>query len=198
MTRRGLCLGITLIILFGGAVPAPAMLQKLNEEQTKEAILLGKRSVKLDIFDFLKEWMVDLGNDKGTAFIITEFLALANASRDAALRQLELNKFDIEDTLAKSSGKMVFRVTVFGGKADFARDYTASIQAGAKVVPTTFWKNNEGESYGDGKSRPAFVADNDYYFPSDGIDPNSKITLVVHDKDGKDVVKFDFDLAKLR
>lgn len=198
MTRRGLCLSITFAILLAGAEPAPAMLQKLNDEQTKDAILFGKRSVKLDIFDFLKEWMVDLGNDKGTAFIITEFLALANASRDAALRQLELNKFDIEDTLAKSSGKMVFRVTVFGAKADFAKDYTASIQAGSKIIPTTFWKNNEGESYGDGKNRPAFVADNDYYFPSDGIDPNGKITLVVHDKDGKDVVKFDFDLAKLR
>jgi hypothetical protein len=189
---------MTLAILVGSTAPAPAMLQKLNDEQTKDAIILGKRSVKIDIFDFLKEWMVDLGNDKGTAFIITEFLALSNASRDAALRQLELNKFDIEDTLAKSSGKMVFRVTVFGSKADFAKDYTASIQAGSKVVPTTFWKNNEGESYGDGTSRPAYVADNDYYFPSEGIDPNAKITLVVHDKDGKDVVKFDFDLAKLR
>ena len=197
--KRRLVGGIAgVIALLISAQPAPAMLQKLNDEQTKEAILFGKRSVKQDVMDFIKEWSADLGNDKGTAFLITEFLALANASRDAALRSMELNKFDIEDTLAKSSGKIVFRVSVFGSNAAFAKDYTAIIRSGAKTIPTTFWKNGDGEQYGDGKSHPAFVSDNDYYFPSEGVDFNAPLALVVQDREGKEVARFSFDLAKLR
>jgi hypothetical protein len=42
------------------------------------------------------------------------------------------------------------------------------------------------------------VTDSDFYFPAEGIDPNSLITQMVQDKDGKEVAKFQFDLAKIR
>lgn len=176
---------------------AHAMMQKLTPEQRDAAIKYGKRGVRTDVMDFIKEWSVNNG-DKGFAFIITEFLALAFAAQQAAMRSAELNNFDIEDTLAKSAGKLVFRVTLFGDTNSFAKDYTAVVQTGEKTVPATFWNNPPGESYGDGKTKPAFVTDSDFYFPAEGIDPNATITLLVKDKDGKEVTKFQFDLAKMR
>jgi hypothetical protein len=174
-----------------------AMLQKLSPEQREDAIKYGKRGIRTDVPDFIKEWSVDNGNS-GFAFMITEFLALAFAARQSALQSAELNTFDIEDTLAKSSGKLVFRVSLFGKTDSFSRDYTAVLRVGEKTFPSTFWNNSPGETYGDGKEKPAFVADSDFYFPSEGIDPGSVITLVVQDKDGKDVSSFLFNLAKMR
>ena len=174
-----------------------AMMQKLTPEQRDAAIKYGKKGVRMEVSDFIKEWSVNNG-DKGFAFIITEFLALAFASQQSAMKSAELNNFDIEDTLAKSAGKLVFRVTLFGSTDSFAKDYTAVVRAGDKTVPATFWNNPPGESYGDGKTKPAFVTDSDFYFPADGIDPNSTITLAVQDKEGKEVTKFQFDLAKMR
>jgi hypothetical protein len=174
-----------------------AMMQKLSPEQRDDAIKYGKRSVKMDVPEFIKEWSVDNGNN-GFAFIITEYLALAFAARQAALQSSELNNFDIEDTLAKSSGKLVFRVSLFGNTDSFTKDYTAVLRVGDKAFPSTYWNNPPGEAYGDGKTKPAFVADSDFYFPSEGLDPNSVVLFVVQDKDGKDVSKLSFNLAKMR
>ncbi len=174
-----------------------AMMQKLSPEQRDDAIKYGKRSVKMDVPEFIKEWSIDNGNN-GFAFIITEYLALAFAARQAALQSSDLNPFDIEDTLAKSSGKLVFRVSLFGNTDSFSKDYTAVLRVGDKVFPSTYWNNPPGEAYGDGKTKPAFVADSDFYFPSEGLDPNSVVLFVVQDKDGKDVSKFSFNLAKMR
>ncbi|HTN44261.1 MAG TPA: hypothetical protein VMN77_10750 [Nitrospiria bacterium] len=174
-----------------------AMMQKLTPEQREAAVKYGKKGVRMDVTDFIKEWSVNNG-DKGFAFIVTEFLALAFAAQQAALKSAELNNFDIEDNLAKSAGKLVFRVTLFGSTDTFAKDYTAVIQAGGKTFPATYSDIPPGESYGDGKTKPAFVTDSDFYFPAEGIDPNSLITLMVQDKDGKEVAKFQFDLAKIR
>jgi hypothetical protein len=174
-----------------------AMMQKLSPEQKDEAIKYGKRSVKMDVPEFIKEWSINNGNN-GFAFIITEYLALAFAARQAALQSSDLNPFDIEDTLAKSSGKLVFRVSLFGNTDSFSKDYTAVLRVGDKAFPSTYWNNPPGETYGDGKTKPAFVADSDFYFPSEGLDPNSVVLFVIQDKDGKDVSKFSFDLAKMR
>lgn len=174
-----------------------AMMQKLSPEQRDDAIKYGKRSVKMDVPEFIKEWSIDNGNN-GFAFIITEYLALAFAARQAALQSSDLNPFDIEDTLAKSSGKLVFRVSLFGNTDSFSKDYTAVLRVGDKTFPSTYWNNPPGEAYGDGKTKPAFVADSDFYFPSEGLDPNSVVLFAVQDKDGKDVSKFSFNLAKMR
>jgi len=176
---------------------AHAMMQKLSPEQRDEAIKYGKRSVRTEVPEFIKEWSVDNGNN-GFAFIYTEFLALAFAARQAALQSSELNNFDIEDTLAKSSGKFVFKVSLFGNTDSFSKDYTAVIRVGDKTFPSTYWNNPPGETYENGKTKPAFVADSDFYFPSEGIDPNSVVLLVVQDKDGKEVSKFSFNLGKMR
>lgn len=174
-----------------------AMMQKLSAEQREEAIKHGKRSVRMEVPEFIKEWSVDNGTN-GFAFITTEFLALAYAARQAALQSGELNNFDIEDTLAKSSGKLVFRVSLFGNTDTFSKDFSAVLRVGDKTLPSTFWNNPPGETYGDGKSKPAFVADSDFYFPSEGIDPNAVVLLMVQDKDGKEVAKFSFNLSKMR
>ena len=174
-----------------------AMLQNLSKEQRNEAIQYGKRGVKTEVTDFIKEWSVNKGKD-GFAFITTEFLSLAYASRQATFRRVPLNNFDIEDTLAKSSGKLVFRVTLFGSTENFARDYTAILETDGKMIHTTFWNNPIGEPYEEGEGKQAYVTDSDFYFPADGIDPDGKIILVVKDEESQSVAKFPFNLKELR
>jgi hypothetical protein len=178
--------------------PASAMYSGLTEGQKLEAIKYGSSHSQADITEFLQEWVVVKKNDQGVAFIITEFLALATEAKDAVFRGAALTQFDIEDAVARSADKLVFRVTTFGPTMNFAQDYTAIVKSGTKTVNTTYWNNAEGEGFGDGKTRPRFIADSDFYFPSEGIDPNGKITLTVLNKDGKSVADFEFDLSKVR
>ena len=169
-----------------------AMMQKLSPDQRDDAIKYGKRGVKTDVREFIQEWSVDNGKN-GFSFIITEYLALAFASRQAS--PADLNNFDIEDTLAKSSGKLVFQVSLLGNTETFSKDYTAVLRVGDKTFPSTYWTNPPGEAHDDGKT---FEANSEYYFPSEGIDSSAVVLLVVQDKDGKDVAKFSFNLAKIR
>ncbi|HEY5648821.1 MAG TPA: hypothetical protein VIU33_04940 [Nitrospiria bacterium] len=183
--------------IFSAPTPAYPMFQNLVEDQRQEAIIYGKRGIRTEVSEFIEEWSVNKGLD-GFAFITTEFLALAYAARTSALRMADLSNYDIEDTLAKSSGKLVFRVTLFGDSPDFAREYTAVILAGDQTIPTTFWSNPGGEPYGDGETSPTYVTDSDFFFPSEGIDPEGKITLVIQNESGEDVTRFAFDLGSLR
>ena len=187
-----------LAIFVGWSDPAPAVYQKLTEEQTNEAIDYGERNAMAEPTEFLKEWVVVLDGYDGYAFVISEFLALANASKESTLRGVPLSPFAIQDAIATSSGKLVFRVTTFGDTFNFAKDYTAILKAGNQDIPTTFWTNSDGEAFGEDDSKPAFQADSEFYFPSEGIEPEAKITLVVQDKDEKTVTQFEFDFSKVR
>ena len=180
------------------AHPALAMYTNLSEGEKLEAINFGSSNSQVDITEFLTDWVVVLDDDKGVAFIITEFLALATEAKTAVQRGIALTQFDIEDAIARSSYKLVFRVTSFGNNMNFARDFTALVKTGKKTIHTTYWNNMEGEALGKGKNRPRFIADSDFYFPSEGIDPKSKITLVVQDEAGNTVSEYPFDLSKLR
>jgi hypothetical protein len=189
-----LLIAVTLVGFSNARSDSYAMMQKLSPEQRNEAIKNGKRSLRMDVPEFIKEWSVDNGKN-GFAFITTEFLALAYAARQAALQSSELNNFDIEDTLAKSSGKLVFSVSLLGTTNSFTKDYTAVLRVGDKTFPSTYWNNPPAEASDDGKT---FEAASDYYFPSEGIDPNAVVLLVVQDKEGKEVAKFSFNLGKMR
>lgn len=178
--------------------PAAAMYMDLTEDQKLDAIKYGSSNAQAEMTEFLAEWVKVLDNDKGVAFIITEFLALATEAKNAIFKGTALSQFDIDDAVARSADKLVFRVTTFGQTMNFAKDYTAVVTAGKKKIRTTYWTNGEGEGFGDGKTRPRFIADSDFYFPSEGVDPNGKITLTVQDKDGNTVTEFDFDLSKVR
>jgi hypothetical protein len=192
---------IILLAAYGIGMAGPssawAMYKNLTPEQRDEAIKYGKSGARKDISEFIREWSVDRGKE-GSAFLLTEFLSLAYAASQAALRFAELNNFEIDDALANSSGKLVFRVTLFGSTDDFAKEYSGVLLASGKTIPATFWNQPMGEPFGDGKSKPAFVTDSEYYFPSQGIDMNGSVTLVVQDKNGKEVVKFPFNLSALR
>lgn len=173
------------------------MLQNLSEDERQEAIIAGKRGIRTELTEFIEEWSVNHKLD-GFAFITTEFLALAYAARQSALRMSEMNSYDIEDTLAKSSGKLVFRVTLFGDSPDFSRNYIAIVKTEGKTIPTTFWDTPSADPYGDGETSPTYVSDSDFYFPDDEVDPEGKITLVILDDQEKEVASFPFDLSSLR
>ena len=185
---------ISLGLIAVWTTPASAIYQQLREGRRLEAIDYGTQNTQTETEEFIEEWTVVLENKKGMAFIITEFLALANAARDAILKGIALTPFDIDDAIALSSDKFVFRVTTIGDSLNFARDYTALLKAGDKKILTTFWNNSEGE----GLDASSYVADSDFYFPADGVDPNSRVQLIVQDKDGNSVAEFEFDLSRIR
>lgn len=198
MRHKFFSASVALSVFLGGAAGAPAMYANLTEEQKLEAISYGSSNSQAEITDFLGEWAVVLDNDKGMAILITEFLALASAAKDAISKGTALTQFDIEDAVARSADKLVFRVTTFGPTMNYAKNYTAVVQSADKTVSTTYWTNSEGEGFGDGKTRPRFVADSDFYFPSEGINPNGRITLIIKDHEGNTITQFDFDLSKRR
>ena len=174
--------------------PSSAIYQQIREGKRLEAIDYGTQNTQTETEEFIEEWTIVMKNKKGMAFIITEFLALANSARDAILKGIALTPFDIEDAIAQSSGKFVFRVTTIGDSLNFAQNYTALLKAGDKVIQTTFWNNSEGE----GLDASSYVADSDFYFPDEGVDPNSRIQLIIQDKDGSSVAEFEFDLSRMR
>jgi hypothetical protein len=193
-----LVLLVGLAIFVGWPNPVQAMYQKLTEEQTNEAIDFGERNTMAEPTEFLEEWVVVLDNYDGYAFVITEFLALANASKESTLRGVPLTPFEIQDAISTSSGKLVFRVTTFGDTFNFAKDYTAILKVGDQNIASTFWTNSDGEAFGEDGNKPDFQADSEFYFPTKGIEPKANVTLVVQDKDGKTVTQFEFDLSKVR
>ena len=174
---------------------AKAMWVHLNETQKGEAIGYGVRNTNADLRLFFKEWTVDLGKN-GVAILNSEFLTLAFAARDAASTGEEMESYAIDDALAKSQGKFVFTVTVFGKGADFAKDYVGILKVGGKTYPATYWEEGEANS---SESQPGlFVQDLFYYFPMGEISPEGQISLFVGGDLKKEKIQFDFDLKKLK
>ena len=198
MKRKFIILLAGLAIFVCWPNPLPAMYQQLTGEQIKEAMGYGQRNAMRDITEFLEEWVVVLDHYNGYAFIVTEFLALGNAAKVSTLRGTQLQPWEIDDAIAQSSGKLVFRVTTFGDTLDFANEYIAMLKTDDQTIPASFWTNGMGEAFGDGTSKPAFQADSEFFFPAEGITPDSQIILIVQDKDGNAVTQFNFDLSKMR
>lgn len=194
--RRSLNGLLALVLVIAGiAGRADAMYVRMDEEKKSEAINYGVRNVNTDLRAFYKEWTSDLGA-QGAAILNTEFITLAQAARDAVESGNEMDSFTIEDALARSQGKMVFSVTLYGKGADFTKDYEAVIKVGGKIIQASFWDQNDPAP---SESQPSlYVQDLFYYFPIGDISPGSQIILSVGKYQGKERLDFKFDLSKMR
>jgi hypothetical protein len=194
-TKQESILILASILLLLLSEKAEAFWVHLNDAQRGEAMYYGARNVKTDAKEFFKEWTFDKGI-KGVVILNSEFLTLASAAREAAISGDEMDADAIEDALAKTQGKLVFTVYLYGKEKDFAKDYSAVIKTGGKTYPASYWE--EGES-SPSETHPGMIAEElFFYFPLGEISPDSPVTLEIGDSKLKEKFQFDIDLKKVK
>ncbi len=174
------------------ARPADAALLVLTERDRSEAIRVGKRSVLAE--EFGGEWKVT-GVGGQSVVVMTAFHRLALAARNSAFQNRALKPRDIDSLLKAHDGKLIFWATLRGGKADFARFYAPVLLVQQEEIRPTFTQN-ERTAKADEDGR--FTARCMYVFPSEGLNSNAKVLLVVRDPDERQVARFTVDLSGMR
>jgi len=175
-----------------GVTPGEAVSFALADQEREQAIRVGKRSITAD--EFGVEWRLRDASGQ-TLVVMTPFHRLALAARVSAFQSRELRQRDIESVLKDYEGKLGFRVTLRGGKTDFARFYTPTLVAGTQEVKASFVQN-ERTALREDDGR--YAAQCIYVFPAQGLAPNGRVVLVVKDADEREMAKFTVDLAAMR
>ena len=176
------------------ATPGGAMSLVLTDRDREQAIRAGKKSIVAE--EFGGEWRVKDAAGQ-TLTVMTPFHRLALAARNSAFQSKELKPKDVESVLKGSEGTLAFRVTLRGGKADFARFYTPELLAGSQTVRASFVQNERTPLVQDDGR---LAARNVYVFPLEGLPMNGAVTLVVRGAppDQKEVLRAKIDLGKFR
>ena len=167
----------------------------LTPEQTDQALKIGGFQASMgNPTRFMEKWSVNLGPGKGAALLMTEFLSVAFAAEAASKNFASLQPWEVQDARARASGKLVFSVTTFGDKADYADALRGWVIDGKREVQNTHWQNGTPEAAEGG----GYVADSTFWFPMEGIDPEGKITLVIRNSGTGREWRFPFDLGQMR
>jgi hypothetical protein len=175
-----------------GVAPGEAVSFALTDRDREQAVRAGKKSVVIE--EFGTEWRLKDASGQ-TLTVITPFHRLALAARNSTFRSEELKPKDVEALMKDYEGKLAFRVTLRGGKTDFARFYTPTLVAGAQEVKASFVQN-EHTALREDDGR--YAAQCLYVFPAERLDPKGRVVLVVKDADAREVAKFTVDLAAMR
>ena len=196
MDRRSSWYGcLAFLVLAAGLVgvtPGEAVSFALTDRDREQAVRAGKKSVVAE--DLGTEWHLKDASGQ-TLTVMTPFHRLALAARNSAFRSQELKPKDVEALMKDYEGKLGFRVTLRGGKMDFARFYTPTLVAGAQEVKASFVQN-EHTALREDDGR--YAAKCLYVFPAEGLNPKGRVVLVVKDADEREVAKFTVDLAAMR
>lgn len=175
-----------------GVVPGEAVSFALTDRDREEAIRAGKKSVVSE--EFGAAWSLKDASGQ-TVTLMTPFYRLALASRNSAFRGQELKVKDIEALLKEQEGKLTFRVTLRGAKADFARFYAPTLVVGAQEMKASFAQNEQTALREDDGQ---YAAQCVYVFSAGKLDPKGRVVLVVKDADDREMAKFTVDLAAMR
>jgi hypothetical protein len=175
-----------------GSAPGDAASFTLMPQDRDEAVRVGRRSVIAE--DWAGEWRVNGGAGQFVT-VMTPFHRLALAARNSAFQDKELRPRDVESVLKDQQGKVVFWATLRGGRVDFARFYTPTLQARQREIKASFTQNERTALRGDDGQ---FTARCVYVFPAEGLDPRSTMTLLVRDGEEKVVARFTVDLSTMR
>ncbi len=169
----------------------------LSSNQINEAIEYGKNNRRASIKDFVKPWVVQLGAKTGWATLYTPYHNVAFKAKKAAVERRELTQGEILKAL-RIKESLTLTVSVFGDYMQFARGYNAILFHGEKAIYPIFTYFPEyaepSEFYPES---PVYVAGCVFKFPTEEIDPDSVVTLLVTSPEGE-VFKFTFDLSKIK
>ncbi len=192
MRRPLFALGFFLAWLLGSA-PLSGASFSLTPEETGEAIRVGQQSVFAE--EFGKEW--EVVNPSGESLtVVTPFHRLALAARNAAFKKEALKPREVEALLKEHQGKLFFWARLHGGRADFARHYQPLLLLPEREEAKPSFVQNELTALRlqDGR----YLARCLYTFPTQGLRPDSRVTLLVRGVDGRDTVRFTVDLGAMR
>lgn len=187
------CCLLFLLLLWPGPRGSGAATFVLGAQDRAEAIALGTRSVYTSGFG--AEWQVT--SAAGDALtVMTPFHRLALAARNAAFRSDALPPREVDALLRRVQGTLEFWATLRGDAPDFARHYApALIPAGQAAIQPRFVQN-ERTALPEGGGR--YTARCLYVFPTEGLSPTARVTLVVRAPIDREIATFSVDLAAMR
>lgn len=186
------CVLLAVLVWPGSGGPGAATFV-LAEQDREEAIAVGTRSVFTSGFG--AEWHID--NAAGDALIVmTPFHRLALAARNAAFRNGALPSREVDTLLRRAEGTLEFWAMLRGDAPDFARHYAPTlIPAGQAPIRPRFVQN-ERTALPEGGGR--YTARCLYVFPTEGLSPTARVTLVVRAPIDREIATFSVDLSAMR
>jgi hypothetical protein len=187
------CLGrIVLLGALLGSAPLSAASFQLTPREVEEAIQEGQRSVTAE--EFGVEWQV--ANSAGaTITVVTPFYRLAQEARNAAFKQGTLKPREVTRVLRENNRRLSFWAIFQGAREDFARWYEPVLLARGQEIKASFVQNERTAlRQEDGR----YLARCLYNFPTDGLRPRDRITLLIRTRDGRQITTFNVDLGAMR
>lgn len=182
---------LTLVLVLA-PLPAAAVLLQLSDEERREAMRLGERSITSEAFD--GEWRV-VGGTGESLVVMSPFHRLALAARNAAFKNDPLKPTDIDRLIKQDANRLIVWANLRGGSEEFARYYVPRLMAGTREIKAVFVQNERTAiRQDDGR----FLARCIYGFPIQNLTGRDRLALVVADADGRDVTRFTIDLAAMR
>lgn len=195
MSHTFLGLGFFFACLLGSA-PLSAASFSLTEQETAAAIEVGQRSVgSVGSEEFGREWRVNSA-DGSSVTVLTPFHRLALAARNVAFKNEMLKRREIEELLKEHQGRLIVRARLHGDRVDFARWYHPLLLVPGREPVKPAFVQNERTALRQEDGR--YLARCFYSFPTAGVTPNGQVTLLIRDRDGRDVARFTVDLGVMR
>lgn len=182
-------------LLLAGTGPAGAIWVNLTPDQADQAQKIGAFTASMgDPSKFMEKWTVSLGEGKGVALLMTEFLSVAFAAQTASRNMAAMQPWEVQDAIARARSKLVFSVTTYGKTPDYADGLRGWVLYGKKKIQNTHWKNGKPEPAPNGM----YVADSTFWFPMEGVDPEGQVTLLIEQPQTGEEWRFPFDLKTMR
>jgi hypothetical protein len=180
------------LVLVLAPLPAAAVLLQLSDEERREAMRLGERSITSEAFD--GEWRV-VGGTGESLVVMSPFHRLLLAARNAAFKNDPLKPTEIDRLVKQDANRLIVWANLRGGSEEFARYYVPRLMAGTREIKAVFVQNERTAiRQDDGR----FLARCIYGFPIQNLTGRDRLALVVADADGRDVTRFTIDLAAMR
>ena len=165
----------------------------LTPAQVAEATRVGQESVASP--EFGKEW--EVANAKGeTVTVLTPFHRVALAARNAAFKNDTVRPREIEAILKNHQGRLAFRAALRGNRADFARWYQPILLTprNEEIKPSFVQNERTALRLEDGQHLARCL----YAFPAEGLSPSGRVTVLIRDRENRNISRFTVDLSTIR
>jgi hypothetical protein len=175
----------------------------VTSELIQEAQEYGKSKSSMEYTEFITPWTsyeekaVKLDETTDRAYLYSPFLCLAADSREKFLKGQLVDITDSEKVLEDYGGFLIFNVTLYGQDEQFAKNITAALKQGRKLIPAYQSTVAEAAKLTYVNKRPVYTVQAYFYFQDKDIVSNKPALLKVTN-DMNHERSFYFDLAKIK
>jgi hypothetical protein len=179
-------------LVLGGVHGSVAASLVLDEAGKQAALTYGRTSADRETFD--AEWRVR--NAAGDVVsVLTPFHRVAIAARHATFRNETVRPGDPDRLLRQQKDRLVLQAEVRVADDAYARQLVPELSLGERNVKAAFVQNDRAPlRLDDG----GYLARCTWAFPLKELTGSSRLTLVLRDRNARDVGRFTIDLAKMR